>query len=212
MRIPLLLSLGAALALALGPAGCASTDEDETSIGEGTDDYTAQRGGLCGGFAGTRCGEGLRCNYNRGLNTGTCVDDPSAATQGAGEGETCGGTARIKCKAGLDCKRTTGAIATGTLKGKCTAAAVTCLAIPTCDDGHTKVASPDACLQDDAACYKRSMCGRTIWCTGPSSPAPPTAGGTGAGPGQMCGGFAGTTCRAGLRCDNSLGINTGYCR
>lgn len=210
MRIPLLLSLSAVLALALAPVGCASTDEDDVAIGEGSDDYTAARGQMCGGFAGTRCGEGLRCNYNRGLNTGTCADDPSATTTGAGEGETCAGTARIKCKTGLDCKLRAGA--TATTKGKCTAGAVTCQAIPSCDEGHDQVAGPDACLQDDAACYKRAMCGRIIWCTGSASPPPASGGGGGAGPGEMCGGFAGTTCRAGLRCDNSRGLNTGSCR
>lgn len=31
------------------------------------------------------------------------------------------------------------------------------------------------------------------------------------GVGKMCGGFAGTRCPSGLRCDNSLGLNTGRC-
>lgn len=32
------------------------------------------------------------------------------------------------------------------------------------------------------------------------------------GEGAPCGGFAGLTCAPGLRCDNSRGINTGFCR
>lgn len=211
MRKPLFFVLAVA-SLALATAACSADAEDDNAVlGEGEDELTAKKGQMCGGFAGTRCDEGLRCNYNRGLNTGTCVDDPNAASQGATEGETCGGTARIKCKTGLTCKTTS---TRSNAKGKCIAAPVTCQAIPTCDTGHSAVASASDCLQDDAECYKRSMCGRTIWCTGPSSPPPGGGGGGGggAGAGEMCGGFAGTPCRAGLRCDNSLGLNTGRCR
>jgi hypothetical protein len=196
-------------AAAFAVVGCGGSDEG-ADVGEGTEDYTAGRGQLCGGFAGTQCSPGLKCNYNRGLNTGTCVTDPNATVQGAGEGETCGGTARIRCKPTLLCKTRT---SSATAKGTCVAAQVTCQAIPVCDDGHDQVPGPSDCLQDDAACYKRAMCGRTIWCTGPSAEGGGGEGsGSGAGPGEMCGGFAGTTCRQGLRCDNSLGINTGRCR
>jgi len=31
------------------------------------------------------------------------------------------------------------------------------------------------------------------------------------GEGAMCGGFAGDVCAEGLRCDNSIGLGTGYC-
>jgi hypothetical protein len=207
MRSSRLFSLSAVALLSFSMVAC-SGSEDGVSTGEGEDDYTAARGQMCGGFAGTTCSPGLRCNYNRGLNTGTCVDDPNAVAQGAGEGETCGGATNIQCKTGLTCKKRT---ATAT-KGKCEAAQVTCQAIPTCDEGHQKVSGPDACLQDDAACYKRSLCGRTIWCTGPATTSGGSGTSDGAGPGQLCGGFAGTRCRSGLTCDNSRGLNTGVCR
>jgi hypothetical protein len=42
-----------------------------------------------------------------------------------------------------------------------------CDGYPSCDAGHTTVGSPAQCLQDDAVCYSRSLCGSTIWCTGP---------------------------------------------
>ena len=42
-----------------------------------------------------------------------------------------------------------------------------CDGYPACDPGHTKVNSASECLQDDAACYSRTACGITIWCTGP---------------------------------------------
>jgi hypothetical protein len=48
---------------------------------------------------------------------------------------------------------------------------IVCLAIPTCDEGHDQVESSSACLQDDAVCYSRTECGRTIWCTGPAAAA-----------------------------------------
>jgi hypothetical protein len=41
-----------------------------------------------------------------------------------------------------------------------------CPALPSCEPGDTKVPGPASCLQDDAACYARSACGMTIWCTG----------------------------------------------
>lgn len=44
----------------------------------------------------------------------------------------------------------------------------TCLAMPVCDDGETQVDSESDCLADDAVCYENSVCGSTIWCTGPS--------------------------------------------
>jgi hypothetical protein len=44
-----------------------------------------------------------------------------------------------------------------------------CDGYPSCDPGHTKVPSPAQCLQDDAVCYPRSLCGITIWCTGPTA-------------------------------------------
>ncbi len=207
MRSSFFYSSVSALLLSFSIVACSGA-EDDVATGEGEDDYTAARGQTCGGFAGTRCAEGLRCNYgSRGLNTGTCVTDPNAASQGAGEGETCGGASNIQCKAGLTCKKRT----ERSTKGKCEAAQVTCQAIPTCDEGHQKVSGPDACLEGDAACYKRSMCGRTIWCTGPAEGGS-SGGESGAGPGELCGGFAGTRCRAGLTCDNSRGINTGVCR
>jgi hypothetical protein len=45
-----------------------------------------------------------------------------------------------------------------------------CLAQPICDEGHTEVESEGDCIQDDAVCYSRSMCGVTIWCTAPDAP------------------------------------------
>lgn len=47
-----------------------------------------------------------------------------------------------------------------------------CEAIPQCHEGDVEVASSSDCLQDDAVCYELSLCGTTIWCTGPSSPPP----------------------------------------
>lgn len=47
-----------------------------------------------------------------------------------------------------------------------------CLAQPICDAGHTEVESEGDCIQDDAICYSRSMCGVTIWCTAPDAPTP----------------------------------------
>ncbi len=189
-------------------AGC-SAAEDDVAVAGDEEDLTAKKGQMCGGFAGTVCAEGLKCNFNRGLNTGTCVTDPTAVRQGASEGETCGGTANIGCKSGLTCKKRT---SSATSKGTCVAGGgVTCQAIPTCDDGHRKVSGPTACPQDDSACYKRALCGRTIWCTGPAEGGEEGEG-PGAGVGEMCGGFAGITCKAGLSCDNSLGLNTGRCR
>lgn len=44
-----------------------------------------------------------------------------------------------------------------------------CSAYPGCDTGDKEVSSPSACLQDDARCYDRTMCGATIWCTGPTA-------------------------------------------
>jgi hypothetical protein len=197
-------------AAAATAVACGGSSEGGDVSDSSEDELTAGRGQLCGGFAGTTCSPGLRCNYgSRGLNTGTCVDDPNAVRNGATEGETCGGPTNIKCKTGLTCKKRAGASATA--KGKCTAPVAQCEAIPTCDEGHQKVSGPSACLQDDAACYKRSMCGQSIWCTGPAEGGG-GGDGPGAGPGEMCGGFAGTQCRAGLRCDNSRGLNTGYCR
>ena len=197
--------LSSALTLSLVPvlAACGDAGEDD-SAATGEEDYTAARGQMCGGFAGTRCSAGLRCNYNRGLNTGTCVDDPNATRDGASEGETCGGTANIQCKSGLTCKKRSGAT-----KGTCVTATATCQALPTCDEGHRKVASADDCTQDSAPCYKRSLCGKTIWCYGGTSDDDDSPG---AGAGELCGGFAGTPCKAGLTCDNSRGLNTGVCR
>jgi hypothetical protein len=203
LLLSVLLSSGVTLALVPALAACGGESEDD--IGTGEEDYTAGRGQLCGGFAGTRCNAGLRCNYNRGVNTGTCVDDPNATTRGAGEGETCGGTANVQCKSGLTCKKRS-----GTTKGTCVTATATCQALPECDEGHQKVANADACTQEDAPCYKRALCGKTIWCYGPTSNDDDDSAGAGAG--EMCGGFAGTQCKAGLRCDNSLGLNTGRCR
>lgn len=53
-----------------------------------------------------------------------------------------------------------------------------CDAEPACDEGHTKIDSSSACLQDDAVCYSRTACDITIWCTGPdrSTPGPTDAG------------------------------------
>lgn len=199
----------AAVGAAVAVSGCSSA-EDDVATGEGEEDLTAKKGQMCGGFAGTLCAEGLKCNFNRGLNTGTCVTDPTAVRQGASEGETCGGTANIGCKSGLTCKKRT---SSATSKGTCVASGgVTCQAIPTCDDGHTKVTGPSACPQDDSACYKRALCGKTIWCTGPAEGGGADQDAPGAGVGQMCGGFAGITCKPGLTCDNSLGLNTGRCR
>jgi hypothetical protein len=45
---------------------------------------------------------------------------------------------------------------------------VQCAAYPSCDAGDEEVASESACLQDDARCYQSSLCGSTIWCTGPA--------------------------------------------
>jgi hypothetical protein len=43
-----------------------------------------------------------------------------------------------------------------------------CTAYPSCDLDDLEVESASGCLQDDARCYERSMCGATIWCTGPA--------------------------------------------
>jgi hypothetical protein len=43
-----------------------------------------------------------------------------------------------------------------------------CLAVPVCDEGDSEVGSESECLQDDAVCYEREMCGVSIWCTGPA--------------------------------------------
>lgn len=43
---------------------------------------------------------------------------------------------------------------------------VQCGAVPRCDEGDLEVASSSGCLQDDARCYSRSLCGATVWCTG----------------------------------------------
>jgi hypothetical protein len=40
-----------------------------------------------------------------------------------------------------------------------------CEGFPACDDGDTQVPSSSDCLQDDATCYERTLCGTTIWCT-----------------------------------------------
>jgi len=45
-----------------------------------------------------------------------------------------------------------------------------CLAMPVCDPGHEEVDSEADCLQDDAVCYSNTLCGTTIWCTGPDAP------------------------------------------
>ena len=39
--------------------------------------------------------------------------------------------------------------------------------MPSCDDGDERVASADDCPQD-ASCYRRVECGRTVWCSGGS--------------------------------------------
>jgi hypothetical protein len=44
-----------------------------------------------------------------------------------------------------------------------------CTAAPSCDPGDKTVASKSGCLQDDARCYQRSLCGQTITCTGPTA-------------------------------------------
>jgi hypothetical protein len=59
----------------------------------------------------------------------------------------------------------------------CAQIPVMCEAYPSCDLGHWEVPSQSQCLQDDAVCYSRSLCGTTIWCTGP------LATDAGAGPG-----------------------------
>jgi hypothetical protein len=188
---------------------CTATEEE---TGASLDKLTAGRGQMCGGFAGTLCAEGLRCNYQMG-GAGRCVDNPNAASQGVDEGEVCGGAANIKCKADLACKTQTGATPAPGGKGKCFAVSVQCQAFPSCDVGHNAVASADDCLDGDAACYKRTMCGRSIWCTGTTnSSSEPAEEDTGAARGEPCGGFAGITCASGLRCDNSRGLNAGYCR
>jgi hypothetical protein len=188
---------------------CSSTSEEEAD--ESLDELTAGRGQTCGGFAGTPCAEGLRCNYRAG--SGTCVDNPNAVSQGADEDEVCGGTTNIKCKTGLECKTSTGNVPAAGRKGKCVAVALAgCRGLPACDAGHNAVSSASDCIQDDdAECYKRTTCGRSVWCTAPAPSAAPAAP-SGAGVGERCGGFAGKRCAPGLRCDNSLGINTGYCR
>jgi hypothetical protein len=45
-----------------------------------------------------------------------------------------------------------------------------CMAFPSCDEGDSVVPSESACLLDDARCYPRTMCGSTIWCSGPLKP------------------------------------------
>jgi hypothetical protein len=42
-----------------------------------------------------------------------------------------------------------------------------CEAYPACNEGDMEVDSSTGCLQDDAVCYERELCGTTIWCTGP---------------------------------------------
>lgn len=44
-----------------------------------------------------------------------------------------------------------------------------CTAAPACDPGDKSVSGPSACLQDDARCYERELCGANIWCTGPGA-------------------------------------------
>jgi hypothetical protein len=41
-----------------------------------------------------------------------------------------------------------------------------CEAYPACDQGDWEVPNSSACLQDDARCYQREICGYSIWCTG----------------------------------------------
>jgi hypothetical protein len=178
------------------------TPEEELSVGVGK---------ICaGGVVAAQCAEGLKCSISGRI--GRCVADPNAVVNGASEGETCGGTADIKCASGLTCKKKAGASAKA--KGKCTAGAA-CLAMPTCDEGHSTVSDADDCADGDE-CYKRTRCGKTIWCTGPAagSDESGTAGGAndedGAGPGERCGsGFAGTIkCQPPLRCSTAVGLGT----
>ncbi len=186
----------AALLLAI-PVALAACASDDDGIGQGDDDITVGVGQICaGGFAPATCSPGLKCEMRGRI--GKCVVDPTAQAQGASEGEACGGTERVKCKTGLTCKTKT---TSATAKGTCVEAERTCLAMPTCDEGHTKVANADACPQD-ASCYRRSRCGKTIWCT--------DAAPEGAGPGERCGtGFAGTiACRPGLTCSATIGLGT----
>ena len=59
--------------------------------------------------------------------------------------------------------------------GPCEAPLNTCQAYPTCDEGHEEIEDEGACLQDDAVCYERSLCGYSSWCTGPASSCAPLA-------------------------------------
>lgn len=48
----------------------------------------------------------------------------------------------------------------------CLADTSQCNVYPECNAGDTQVATKSQCIQDDAACYSRTTCGVTIWCTG----------------------------------------------
>jgi hypothetical protein len=127
------------LALLVPMASIVACGSDDDVANDDTNEINAKKakeGELCGGFAGTKCAEGLRCTLgSEGLNTGRCAKDSNAT--------------------------------------------------PKKDAGATP-APPGDDDDDDT--------------------------GTGAGAGETCGGFAGTKCKPPLRCDNSLGLNTGRCR
>lgn len=125
----------------------------------------------------------------------------------AGSGEACGGPAHVRCADGLVCKTKS---SSPDAEGTCVTGGATCLALPACLLGHEKIPDASACPNDGSACYERTLCGRTIWCTGPGDPPPDVD--LGAGPGEHCGGISGKPCRKGLACDTSEGLSYGVCR
>lgn len=101
---------------------------------------------------------------------------PAAGVTGNGTGTTCEGDPA--CPVGYD--HVPSCLSSGTpgcthviVCGVTIACEAQCDGYPSCDPGDTKVASQADCAQDDATCYPRSLCGITIWCTGPGADAGP---------------------------------------
>lgn len=80
----------------------------------------------------------------------------------------CGGAVRnddLFSGGGGESNSSSGSSSSGSSGGS-SGAIGTCGAVPVCEPGDTEVSSESECLQDDAYCYSRSLCGMTIWCTG----------------------------------------------